>query len=363
MKESKKIKTLVVDDSALMRKMIPLVLEKDPGIEVVATAIDGTVALKKAEKYSPDVITLDIDMPGMDGLTTLRHIVRDYNTPVVIVSSISARSAEMAMKALEIGAMEVVAKPRESLSENMHEIGGELIRKVITASNTSPRDLLIEPFPGRKVGGGIKEKRTGNRPPAKVVAIGVSTGGPSALARVLSDIPASFTGAVLIAQHLPQGFTEAFAARLDKICRLRVQEASEGDRIQPGVAFLAPGGAHLKIKRTNSGSVAEVVQEPAVNGHRPSADLLLESVAEEYGPGAIGVIMTGMGEDGVKGLGEIKRAGGRTIAQDERSSVVFGMPKAAIESGYVDRVVPLNDLADVIMKEAESAGSSRATAN
>lgn len=362
-----KIKVLVVDDSALMRKMIPLILEKNPSIEVVATAVDGRFALKKLEKYVPDVITLDLDMPGMDGLTTLKHIVSRYDIPVVIVSSMTTKGAEMTIKAFELGAMEVVAKPQDAISVNIHDIAEELIKKVIAASESSPAKLLLDqqPEPPSELQPvSASETCRGSDAAAKVVALGISTGGPNALTQMLPKIPSTFPAAILIVQHMPPGFTEVFASRLNKICEIEVKEARDGDLVLPGRALIAPGGIHLKVKRTSIGAIVVLSKRQPVNSHRPSVDVLFDSVAAEYGPNALGVIMTGMGDDGAEGIGKIKRAGGRTIAQDESTSVVFGMPRVAIERGYVDRVVPLDRMSSVIMGEMTLEGGGKlATAN
>lgn len=354
MDERKKIRVLVVDDSALMRKMIPLILEKNPLIDVVDTAVDGVFALKKAEKYAPDVITLDIDMPGMDGLTTLKHIMSRFRIPVVIVSSMTTQGAEMTIRAFELGAMEVVAKPRDAISVHIHDIADELIQKVVAVSKSSPMKLVLE----QRASEPAKSRRTrgGSRSAEKVVAIGISTGGPNALTQMLPLIPGDIKAGLLVVQHMPPGFTEVFASRLNKNCSLEVKEARDGDLVLPGRVLIAPGGLHLKIKRTSLSTIAILSKRPPVNSHRPSADVLFDSVAREYGYNTTGVIMTGMGEDGAEGIGRIKSVGGRTIAQDEESSVVFGMPKAAIERGYVDRVESLDDMASAIIEEANGEG-------
>jgi two-component system chemotaxis response regulator CheB len=350
MADQRKTKVMVVDDSALMRRMIPLILEKSPEIEVVATAVDGRFALSKAEKNRPDVITLDMDMPGMDGLTALKHIVRDFGIPVVVVSSMTTRGAELTMKAFELGAMDVIAKPADAISVNIKEIAEELIEKVLAIGRSSvsklhfdpPAEKLPEPRPV-----GCSRAKTADQ----VVAIGISTGGPNALSYMLPLLPADLPSAVLVVQHMPAGFTEVFASRLNKACALEVREARDGDLVTPGRVLIAPGDYHMKIKKTALSTIVVLSSRPAVNGHRPSADVLFNSVAAEYGPSSVGVIMTGMGEDGAEGIGEIKKAGGRTLAQDENTSVVFGMPKAAIRRGYIDRVIPLERMAEAVAGE------------
>lgn len=358
----RKIRVLVVDDSALMRKLIPIILQKDEDIEVVATAVNGVFALRKAEKLRPDVITLDMDMPGMDGLTTLKHVVERFGIPVVVVSSLTTEGAEHTMKALELGAMDFVAKPHHEISVHIVDIAQSLIAKVKAVAGSSPEKLHVSPAvpevsadimkraAERAAKATLELRPYGAGKSAKnVVAIGISTGGPNALSYFLPKIPADFQAGILIVQHMPAGFTEVFANRLNKICRIEVKEARDGDIVIHGRALVAPGGKHLKIKKTAIGAIAMLSESSPVNGHRPSADVLFHSVAREYGKRAVGVIMTGMGEDGAEGIGEMRRAGARTIAQDEASSVVFGMPRVAIERGYAEKVVSLDDMAEEIV--------------
>jgi two-component system chemotaxis response regulator CheB len=352
---------MVVDDSALMRRMIPLILEKSPEIEVVATAVDGRFALSKAEKNRPDVITLDMDMPGMDGLTTLKHIVRDFGIPVVVVSSMTTRGAELTMKAFELGAMDVIAKPANAISVNIKEIAQELIEKVLAIGRSSISRLHLEapveksPAPKQ----GSSKIKTADQ----VIAVGISTGGPNALTYMLPLLPSDLPSGVLVVQHMPAGFTEVFATRLNKLCALEVREAKDGDLVTPGRVLIAPGDSHMKIKKTGLSTIVVLSSRPAVNGHRPSADVLFSSVAAEYGPSSVGVIMTGMGEDGAEGIGEIRKAGGRTLAQDENTCVVFGMPKAAIKRGYIDRVITLERMAEAIAGEIIWKGGRQIAAN
>lgn len=341
-----KIKVMVVDDSALMRKMIPVMLHKSTGIEVVATAMDGKFALAKAEKYRPDVITLDLDMPGMDGLTTLRHIVSDFSIPVVVVSSMTANGAELAMKAFDLGAIEIVSKPSHTADQNIKDMAEELISKVVFASHGSLSKLHIGPAAEPEQ---PDSPRPGQHKPAeKVVAIGVSTGGPNALTYLLPLLSPDLPAAVLIVQHMPPGFTGVFASRLNRLCRMDVKEVEDNDPLVPGKIYIAPGDAHIKIEKTSLGPAVVLSRQPPENGHRPSIDVLFRSVASEFGPGATGVIMTGMGDDGAEGIGHIRKSGGRTLAQNEKSSVVFGMARAAISRGYIEQVVSLEDMADAI---------------
>ena len=328
------VRVLVVDDSALMRKLIPQMLAGDEAIEVVGTAMDGAFCLKKIDELHPNVITLDLEMPGMNGIDTLKEIMRRQPVPVIVFSSHSTEGASVTMKALGLGAFDFVTKPKDA-SAHMAETARELIAKVKAAAECKlkPRIRTVAAKP---------EKVTAlPGSPTKVVAIGVSTGGPQAMEYLLSQLPGDFPGAIVVVQHMPEGFTDMFARRLDEICALRVKEAQSGDVLQPGRVLIGPGSRHLKVKRLPMGDIVVLSDEPRVNGHRPSADVLLRSVAEEFKNNAVGVLMTGMGDDGAEGLGAVKREGGMTLAQSEESCVVFGMPKAAIERGYALRVVGL----------------------
>ena len=341
---SKKIRVLVVDDSALMRKMIPEILGRDPGIEVVGTAMDGLFALKKIEVLKPDVITLDIDMPRMDGIETLRRIVAAFGTPTVMVSSLSRRDAELTFQALEIGAFDYVTKPQDAISVHINEIGNDLIAKVRAASET-PLARLRRASSARPAA--LPRKKawsSAQQSPERVLAVGISTGGPNALSYLLPLIPKDFPAGILIVQHMPEGFTWMFASRLNSLCMIEVKEAQDGDLVLPGRALIARGNRHLKVKRLPLGAIAVQSDAPPVCGHRPSADVLFRSVAAEYGEHATGLIMTGMGNDGAEGIGDIRARGGTTIAQDEDSCVVFGMPKAAVEGGHIMNTVSLDKL-------------------
>lgn len=341
------VRVLVVDDSALMRKLIPQILQTDSSIQVVGTAIDGNFGLKKIEELSPQVVTLDLEMPGMGGLEMLKEIMRRHRVPVIVVSSHSTQGASVTLKALSMGAFDFVAKPAD-VSARMPEIAHELIEKIKAAANT--RGIRITPelaVPARREG----EKTTSRTQPSRVLAIGVSTGGPQALQFVLSQLPRDFPGCILIVQHMPEGFTEMFARRLDEICAISVKEAQSGDLLLAGRALVCPANKHLKVRRLPLGTVAVLSDDPRVNGHRPSVDVLFRNVAEEFGNKAVAVLMTGMGEDGAQGLGAVKAAGGMTIAQNEESCVVFGMPKAAIDRGFAIRVVALDALANTLMAQ------------
>lgn len=342
----KPVRVLVVDDSALMRKLIPQMIETDASIQVVGTAMDGNFGLKKIEELRPQVITLDLEMPGMGGLDMLREIMRRHRIPVIVVSSHSTKGASVTFQALSLGAFDFLAKPVD-VSLRMQESARELIAKIKAAAQSRGIQLgpqIDFPEPQRQ----RKPEFAGKRPPVKVIAVGASTGGPQSLQFMLSQLPPDFPGCVVAVQHMPEGFTEMFARRLDDCSSLNVKEAQSGDVLQAGRVLICPGNRHLKVKRLPLGDVAILSDDQPVNGHRPSADVLFKSVAEEFGADGIGVIMTGMGDDGADGLGVIKSAGGLTIAQSEQSCVVYGMPKAAIERGNVMRIVDLQALPSIL---------------
>ncbi len=380
MREAGPIRVLVVDDSALMRQLLPKLLTTDPAIEVVGTAVDGDFALCKVEALHPDVVTLDLDMPRMDGFTVLKRLLRDHRIPVLIVSSLSRHGAEATVRALELGAVDVVAKPQGLVSRRLGEIAAELTAKVHAAAALPPHHPLFArvvpgevsdappferttgpvsaPVPARgKVGPAgpvpAKDARAAARdgPAAeRVVVIGVSTGGPYALTELLPRLPADFPAAVAVVQHMPPGFTEPLAARLNSLSAITVLEAADGVRLVPGLALVAPGDRHLRLRRAGRGAEAALSDGPPVNGHRPSADVLFESAAAVFGARGVGLVMTGMGSDGAEGLARIRLAGGRTLAQDAASCVVNGMPRAAVARGVVERIVALADLPAVLVR-------------
>jgi two-component system chemotaxis response regulator CheB len=341
------VRVLVVDDSALMRKLIPQIIERDSSIHVVGTAMDGEFALKKIEELHPHVITLDLEMPRMDGMETLRAIMRQSRLPVIVVSAHTTQGASATFKALALGAFDFVAKPHDALSAQMDAIATELITKIKVASSTRMPKSQPELQITRRL------KKTGMKrfPTRKVVAIGISTGGPNALQYVLSQLPADFPAAIVVVQHMPEGFTELFARRLDECCAIDVKEANSGDLLLAGRALICPGNRHMKVKRMPLGDIVVLSDEEKVTGHRPSVDVLYRSVAQEFGRDSVGLIMTGMGEDGADAIGDIKDVGGVTIAQDEESCVVYGMPRAAIERGNAMRVVPLDALANTLLAQ------------
>ena len=343
---SERIRVLVVDDSALMRKLIPAILARDSSIEVVGTAMDGAFALKKIEELNPDVVTLDLEMPRMDGMETLRLIMRRAPLPVVLFSTHSKEGGYATFKALAMGAVDFLAKPKDPAGR-LDDIADQLIAKIKVAKRAVGRKLppaVIEEVPAPK-----KSTRAA-LPPRRVIAIGISTGGPNALQFVLSQIPADFQSAIVIVQHMPEGFTEMFAKRLDECCALEVHEARSGDLLLAGRVLICPGNRHMMVRRMPRGDMVILSDGPPVNGHRPSADVLFHSVAQEFGLTTVGILMTGMGDDGAEGLGAIKAAGGMTIAQSEDTCVVSGMPRAAILKGYANKIVPLDGLSAYLIR-------------
>ncbi len=345
------VRVLVVDDSALMRKMIPQILERDGSIQVVGTAMDGSFGLKKILELKPDVVTLDLDMPRMDGMEMLRQITRIHRIPAIIVSSHSTAGASATFKALALGAFDFVAKPQNAASAHLEAIANELTTKVKVAAHAGVPRYITPPPLVHNLQRTKKPRADRSSAPTKIVVIGISTGGPNALQYLLSQLPESFAGSIVVVQHMPEGFTEMFARRLNESCAIEVKEAVSGDMLLPGRALICPGNRHIRVRRMHLGAVAVLSDEPQVNGHRPSVDVLFRSAALDFGPTTIGLIMTGMGEDGADALGTIKAAGGMTLAQDEPSCVVYGMPKAALERGNVMRVVPLDALANSLMTQ------------
>jgi two-component system, chemotaxis family, protein-glutamate methylesterase/glutaminase len=340
------VRVLVVDDSALMRKLIPQIIESDNSIQVVGTAMDGSFGLRKLQELNPDVVTLDLEMPGMSGIDMLKAIMRQHPVPVIVVSSHSTEGASVTLKALGLGAFDFVAKPND-VSTRMSDIATELIAKIKAAAQA--KGVHVNPLPPA-----LYRRQTAKTDPelaavpSRIVTIGVSTGGPNALQYVLSQLPGDFPGTILVVQHMPDGFTDLFARRLNETCAIQVKEAQSGDLLLPGRALICPGNRHMKLKKLPLGNVAILNDDARVNGHRPSVDVLFRSAADEFGAATVAVIMTGMGDDGAEGLGAVKDAGGMTIAQNEESCVVYGMPKAAVERGYALRIVALEVLASTL---------------
>lgn len=339
------IRVLVVDDSAFMRKTVSSILNSAEDIEVVATARDGLDAVQKLADTNPDVITLDIEMPRLDGLHTLGYIMSERPTPVVILSAYTEKGGETTMKALEYGAVDFVCKPSGPISLDINKIAEELTAKVRMAAGVDVSRLTFLEFD--------KIERIQEIPPAqtagrKVLMIAASTGGPRALYEIIPKLPADLPAAVLVVQHMSIGFTASLADRLDRVSALRVKEAQDGDEILSGHIYLAPGDYHMTVAQEGQKEVVRLNQEPARNGVRPAADATLESAAPLYGKSCLAVILTGMGHDGTKGAQAVKRHGGMVLAQDQASSVVFGMPKSAIESGCVDHIYPLSTISEKI---------------
>jgi two-component system, chemotaxis family, protein-glutamate methylesterase/glutaminase len=344
-----RVRVLVVDDSALMRKLIPIILERDPDIEVVGTAMDGAFALRKIAELHPDVVTLDLEMPRMDGIETLRMIMRDAPLPVIVFSTHSREGAYSTFKALALGAIDFVAKPQDAAAGHLDPIAFQLIEKIKVAKRagkpkTLPR-IEFEPLAPRS------KRAHAALPPNRIIAIGISTGGPNALQYLLSQIPGDIPATFVIVQHMPEGFTDMFARRLDECCALDVQEAKSGDLLLAGRALICPGNRHMMVRRMPRGDMVVLSDGPPINGHRPSVDVLFHSVAQEFGLTAVGLLMTGMGEDGAEGLGAMKASGGMTIAQSEDTCIVSGMPRAAIVKGYANKILPLDHLASFLLAE------------
>jgi two-component system chemotaxis response regulator CheB len=350
----KPIRVLIVDDSAVVRQLLAALLSSS-GEMSVATAADPLIALRKMEQERPDVIVLDLEMPRMDGMTFLRKIMRDDPIPVVVCSGHAGAGSEAALRALDEGAVEVLAKPKIGVSQFLQESAVTLSDAVRAAAHARrvPR-LRVEPkrsadavLPARPFR--ALSQTDAGRMVDRVVGIGASTGGPEAIQCILEALPESCPP-VLIVQHMPEGFTAAFARRLDASCRIQVREAVDGDEVLPGRALVAPGNRHLLLSRRGGRFVAAVQDGPLVSRHRPSADVLFRSVAQQAGPAATGAILTGMGNDGAAGLLEMKQAGAATYAQSEESCVVYGMPKEAVALGAVDEILPLEDIAVALLR-------------
>jgi len=345
------VRVLVVDDSAFMRKAIGQMLESDPGIRVIDTARDGREAVEKTLDLRPDLITLDIEMPRMNGLEALREIMAKRPTPVLMVSSLTDDGARETLEAMELGALDFIPKSLADLSVNIMKIKEDLLSKVkvlarrkvgrVTARPQS-RPAAAQPgaAPARKIESYTRERRL------SVIAIGTSTGGPMALQQVIPQLPANLPVGVVVAQHMPAAFTGAFADRLDRMSAIRVKEAREGDRIEAGLCLVAPGGKHMRVRRKGAlDTVVTISDEPRDALYKPSVNELMRSVAEYYPGRALGVILTGMGDDGCEGLKALKATGSGVFAQDEASCVVYGMPRAVVEAGLADKVLPIGHMA------------------
>lgn len=340
------IRVLIVDDSAIVRKIFTEELSRYPDIEVVGTAPDPFVARDKIIQLKPDVVTLDIEMPRMDGITFLKKLMQYYPLPVIIVSSLTTKGGKLTLEALEIGAVEVIAKPGSSYT--VGDLSEQLAEKIRAASRVKIARNEKGAPPQAKEGEPVRALAQTSQ---KIVAIGASTGGTEALKTVLTKLPPNSPG-ILVVQHMPANFTTAFADRLNSLCQISVREAKDGDSIAPGTALVAPGNFHMILRRSGARYYVDIKNGPMVHHQRPAADILFKSTARYAGANAIGVILTGMGADGASGLLEMKQAGASTIAQDERTCVVFGMPKEAIKLGAVDRVLPIDLIASEIIRMA-----------
>ena len=345
-----KIKVLIVDDSAVMRQLLKEILSSDPSIEVVATAVDPIQAREKILRLQPDVLTLDVEMPHMDGLTFLEKLMRAHPMPVVMISSLTERGCETTLRALELGAVGYVSKPRVDVADGTVQLAGEIVEKVKAAASAKVLRLHRPTSTGLQLSLATQARLKSTQ---QVIALGASTGGTEALREVLEPLPPDSPGIVIV-QHMPEKFTRSFAERLDSLCRVRVKEAEDGDRILPGHALLAPGNYHLEVFRNGAEYRVRVFSSDRVNRHRPSVDVLFRSCARQLGANAVGVILTGMGADGARGLLEMRQAGARTIAQDEASCVIFGMPKEAIALGGAEEVRPLSQIPSCVLRMAQS---------
>ncbi|NLI82499.1 MAG: chemotaxis response regulator protein-glutamate methylesterase [Deltaproteobacteria bacterium] len=343
----KKIKVLIVDDSAIVRKIFSQELSRQEDIEVVGTAPDPYVAREKIVRLRPDVITLDIEMPRMDGLSFLRKLMKYFPVPAVIVSSLTPKNSEMALEAMECGAVEVLAKPGGSYS--VGDMSVQLVEKIRAASQARLSPVQQGGATSPQKPGHAEWSKALRTTTHKIIAMGASTGGTEALKSVLTQMPPTSPGIVVV-QHMPPRFTTAFAERLNSLCDIEVREARNGDSVLPGLALVAPGNYHMLLRRSGGTYCVEIKNGPLVCHQRPSVDVLFHSVAQHAGSNALGVIMTGMGKDGAKGLLEMRQAGAHTIAQDEASCVVYGMPREAVRCGAVESVVSLGEIPRTVLR-------------
>lgn len=344
-----KIRVLIVDDSALVRKMLTDMLTADKGIEVVGTANDPLIARDKIKLLNPDVLTLDVEMPRMDGITFLGNLMRLRPMPVVMISSLTEKGADITLQALELGAVDFVAKPKVDLAHTLEDYAIDVVAKVKMAARARVRErapqagLVVVPKLSADAIIAKKAAHTHFLSTDKIIAIGASTGGTEAIKDVIVGLPADTPG-IVITQHIPQQFSRPFAERMNRCCAMTVREAEDGEQILNGHVYIAPGGQHLLVRRSGARYLCELSQGPPVNRHRPSVDVLFRSVAQNVGPNALGVILTGMGNDGAAGLLEMQAAGAKTLAQDEATSVVWGMPGEAVKAGGVDEILPLGKI-------------------
>ncbi|MBN3752802.1 chemotaxis response regulator protein-glutamate methylesterase [Paraburkholderia sp. Tr-20389] len=358
-----KIKVLCVDDSALIRSLMTEIINSQPDMTVVATAPDPLVARDLIKQHNPDVLTLDVEMPRMDGLDFLEKLMRLRPMPVVMVSSLTERGSEITLRALELGAVDFVTKPKVGIRDGMLDYSEKLADKIRAAARARVRQAApVQHAPASSAHAGAPAHAAPaplfNNPlvsTEKLIIVGASTGGTEAIREVLVPLPPD-APAVLIAQHMPPGFTKSFATRLNGLCRITVKEAEHGERVLPGHAYIAPGHAHLLLARSGANYIAHLSDDPPVNRHRPSVDVLFRSAAQHAGKNAVGVILTGMGRDGAAGLLDMRKAGAYTLAQDEASCIVFGMPREAIAMGAADEIASLSEMSRRVMTRLATMG-------
>lgn len=353
-----KTRVLIIDDSALIRSILTEIINKEKDLEVVGAAPDPLVAREMIRATNPDVLTLDVEMPKMDGLDFLERLMRLRPTPVIMVSTLTERGAEVTMKALELGAIDFVAKPKVGIAAGMADLARDICEKIRVASKARMhRNVTGAPPPPTPSGPKVAPKNYSRLSTEKIIAIGSSTGGTEAVKDVLVRLPAD-SPAIVITQHMPPGFTQSFATRLDSLCKITVSEARDGERVLPGHAYIAPGGRHMRVERSGANYVIALDDSDPVNRHKPSVEVMFRSVTKNVGPNAIGVMLTGMGKDGAMAMLEMKQAGAFNIAQDESSCVVFGMPREAIAVGAVDEVLPLSRIADRLREKLAELGGT-----
>jgi two-component system chemotaxis response regulator CheB len=352
-----KIKVVVVDDSALIRSLLADIINRAPDMICVGVANDPLVARDMIRDLSPDVITLDVEMPRMDGIEFLSRLMRLRPTPVVMISTLTQQGADVTLKALELGAVDFVAKPRIGLAQGVQELADQIVEKIRVAASASVRRVSAPTSPPQALGASTSSP-LGRVSTEKLICIGASTGGTEAIKVVLADLPAD-APAVVITQHMPTGFTSSFSKRLDQLCRITVKEASHGERLLPGHAYIAPGGLQFRIDRSGANYVAVVEDAQPVNRHKPSVEVLFSSAAKVVGPNAIGIMLTGMGADGARAMREMREAGSYNYVQDEASCVVFGMPREAIAQGAAHEVLPLTKIAHQLLDKLRAQGGDR----
>lgn len=357
----KKIRVVVVDDSALVRSLLSEIINRQTDMECVGTANDPLIAREMIRELNPDVLTLDVEMPRMDGIDFLGRLMRLRPMPVVMISTLTERGAEVTLRALELGAVDFVSKPRIGLADGIKELSSQIVDKIRVAAVAKIRRTSAAPAGATPVPSpGVPLDRPNNAPigrisTEKLISIGASTGGTEAIKEVLTRLPADSPG-IVITQHMPPGFTASFAARLNSLCVIRVQEAVNGERILPGHAYIAPGGKHFRVSRSGANYVAVVEDGELVNRHKPSVEVLFKSVASVVGRNAYGIMLTGMGNDGAKAMREMKDAGSYNFVQDESTCIVFGMPREAILHGAADEVLPLTEIPSALLAKLRGVG-------